>query len=330
MIRLTNTFKLLILIVLTTGFVACSDDDDNGNIIEPESNTIVDIVADSDDFDVLFAAVVKADLAATLSSTDNTNLTVFAPTDAAFVTYLDVSDEAAAISTINSLDADVVANLLLNHVLGSAVASSEITTGYQKALSTNADGDNLDLYLEVANGTVSINGVAKVTTPDVEADNGVIHVVDAVIPEATVVTFVTADPNFSSLAAALTRESSFNYVATLSTPEGTAPAPFTVFAPTNAAFTALIAELDGINALADIPTVTLQATLNLHVIAGANIRSTDLTSGAATTLGGDVTIDASAGTITDANGRVSTLVVTDIQASNGVVHSIDKVLLPAL
>ena len=143
-------------------------------------------------------------------------------------------------------------------------------------------------------------------------------------------TFATADPNFSSLVAALTRESSFSYVATLSTANGTDPAPFTVFAPTNDAFTALIAELDAVEALGDIPTATLEAALNTHVVAGANVREADLTDGPVTTLGGEVTIDASTAVITDANGRESTIVVTNVQASNGVIHAIDTVLLPEL
>ena len=327
--HLKQTLKALLLVVLTAGFTSCSDDDDNGNIIEQDT-TIAGLVSGSTNFEILLAAATRADLVTTLSTVSDTRLTVFAPNDAAFVAYLDVNTEADAIATINALPVATVRNLLLNHVLPTAVTASEVTTGYVKSLAENSTEDNLDLYISVSNNVVTINGDAEVIEPNVVADNGIIHVVDAVIPEATIVTFATADPNFSSLATALTRESSFDYVSTLSTSSGTSPAPFTVFAPTNAAFTDLVAELDGVNSLADIPTTTLEATLNLHVIAEANVRAADLMTGTVTTLGGDVDIDASAATITDANGRVSNIVVTDVQASNGVIHAIDKVILPEL
>ena len=82
--------------------------------------------------------------------------------------------------------------------------------------------------------------------------------------------------------------------------------------------------------LDDIDTATLTATLNYHVIAGANVREDDLVSGTVTTLGGDIEIDAANGTITDANGRVINIVVTDVQAANGVVHVVSRVILPQL
>lgn len=159
--------------------------------------------------------------------------------------------------------------------------------------------------------------------------NGVIHAVDAVIGLPTVVTFATADATFSTLVSALTRPDQPDFVAVLSTSAGTAPAPFTVFAPTNDAFADLLTEL-GETSLDAIGAATLTATLNTHVIAGANVRAEDLTSGDVATLGETITIDATNATITDPNGRVSTIIVTNVQASNGVVHAIDKVILPQL
>lgn len=187
---------------------------------------------------------------------------------------------------------------------------------------------NLSMYLEISNGVI-INGNVAVVNADINADNGVIHAVDRVIALPTVVTFAMADPNFSSLVSALTREESFSHVNTLSTPAGTTPAPFTVFAPTNDAFASLITELE-VGGLSDIDTAVLEATLNMHVIAEANVRSEDLSSGTVTTSGGDVSINASNATITDANGRESFIIVTNVQAANGVIHAIDKVILPQL
>lgn len=317
---------LLLFTALVTGFSACSDDDDAGNIIE-NNQTIAEFVADSPDYSMLAEALNKADLTATLDGAGT--FTVFAPNNAAFTAYLN----GAKLADLNTA---AVKQLLLNHVLGSTVLSKDLTTGYVTNLATFSDTDaNLSMYFNVDGNTPMINGGASAGGADItKADNifknGVVHAVNAVIAIPTVVTFATADPTFSNLVAALTREDDFNYVATLSTPIGTAPAPFTVLAPTNAAFDSLLADDLGGITLADVDTATLMAALNLHVIANANVRAAALTSGTVTTLGGDITIDADAKTITDANGRVSNIVVTDVQAGNGVIHAIDKVILPML
>ncbi|MBT8271427.1 MAG: fasciclin domain-containing protein, partial [Bacteroidia bacterium] len=203
--------------------------------------------------------------------------------------------------------------------------------GYTNTNATNADGDILSLYYNTSSG-VQFNGGATVTTPDVGASNGVVHVVDAVIGLPTVVTFVTADPNFSTLTAALTRQDlTFDYVTTLSIPNGTSPAPFTVFAPDNTAFGDLLTELQ-VATLDDIPEPTLKATLDMHAVAMANVRASDLQQGQTVgTLGGDITISLDAGPqVIDANDRVSNITATDIQALNGVIHEVDKVILPPL
>ncbi len=125
----------------------------------------------------------------------------------------------------------------------------------------------------------------------------------------------------------LASDSNINYVDLLS---GTAASPFTVFAPTNDSFTALLAGL-GLNSLNDIPQDLLQIVLNYHVIAGANVRAEDLVNGgtATTFQGEDLTFDLTDGAkIIDATGTPTNIVVTNVQTGNGVVHAIDKVLLP--
>ncbi|MGM0532400.1 MAG: fasciclin domain-containing protein, partial [Bacteroidota bacterium] len=132
---------------------------------------------------------------------------------------------------------------------------------------------------------------------------------------------------FSILVAALTREDlTIDFVSAL-TGEG----PFTVFAPTNAAFAALLDEL-GASSLGDIDTETLEAVLQMHVLAG-NVMSADLSEGLAaeTLLGQELTFSLEGGaTLTDPNGRVSNITAVDIEAQNGVVHVIDEVVLPDL
>ncbi|RXP53619.1 fasciclin domain-containing protein, partial [Lutibacter sp. HS1-25] len=211
------------------------------------------------------------------------------------------------------------------------VRSTDIETGYVSTLSTaTPNGKKMSMYIEKTS-VVKINGMSMVTNADNVVDNGVIHLVDKVIGLPTVVTFATSNANFSTLVAALTRNDQPNFVATLSTANGTNPAPFTVFAPTNEAFGNLLTELNAPN-LAAIDAATLTATLNSHVVAGANVIASQLSDNmTVTTLGGNITANVTGGAkLTDANNRNSNIIAYDVQASNGVVHVIDKVILPAL
>ncbi len=265
------------------------------------------------------ATTATADIAAALGDAD-AELTLLAPDNGAFTALGDISGVSTA----------ELEQILLNHVIAGTNLSSGLTTGYGETLATYGDtNNNLNIYINT-DGGVKFNGISDVTTADIVANNGVIHKVNAVITLPTVVTFATADATFSTLVAALTRETDFTFVATLSTENGTAPAPFTVFAPTNDAFGDLLTELS----LADlnaIPTATLSATLSYHVVAEANVRSTNLTDGqVVTTLEtGTFTVNTTSGvTITDENSRVTNVVVPDVQAANGVIHVVDQVLLP--
>ena len=105
-------------------------------------------------------------------------------------------------------------------------------------------------------------------------------------------------------------------------PNGTGSSPFTVFAPTNDAFGALLNEL-GFDALADVPQYTLELTLNSHVIPGNNFRAADLTNSTVQSLQADLSINPSDVTVTDPNGRVSNIIVTDVLTANGVINEVD-------
>lgn len=252
-----------------------------------------------------------------LLSDTSTEFTVFAPNNSAFSAY----------TNPNGYD---VNNVLSNHVIvGATATSGGLSNSYVTTAATNSDGDALSLYINVDNG-VTLNGTSNVSAADIIALNGVIHVVDEVIDLPTVVTFALANPALTNLVAALqsadSQTPSPDLIGTLS-----GAGPFTVFAPTDDAFGDLLLELDpsGNTALGDVPPATVQDILLYHVVSG-NVRSTDLTTGTVPTLGGDVTLDATNLTITDPNGRVSNIIpsLVDIQANNGVVHAIDKVILP--
>jgi uncharacterized surface protein with fasciclin (FAS1) repeats len=283
--------------------------------------TIVDHAIANPDFSSLVGALTSGgnttftDLLSTAG-----DFTVFAPDNAAFAAFTNPNG--------NALD-----QILSNHVIAGVTAmSSGLSNTYVNTVATFSDTENaLSMYINTDSG-VTLNGNSNVIAADVVASNGVIHAVDMVIDLPTVVDFALADPNFTTLVAALTREDlTFDYVTTLSTPNGTDPAPFTVFAPTNDAFGALLTELN-ISGLGDIAEPTLKATLDHHAVAGANVLSTDLTDNLTVgTLGGDITANVTGGTtLTDANDRISNIIAVNVQAANGIIHVIDKVILPPL
>lgn len=305
-------FILSLTLSATVLFTACKDDDN-----DPKS--IVDLAKGNADLTILVDALVRADLATTLEG--NGPFTVLAPTNAAFTSLLGT----LGASSLNDIPVDQLKNILLNHVISGDVRSNALANGYVSTLATGPNNSPISLFVDISSG-VKFNNGAKVTTADIAASNGVVHVIDQVITIPTVVNTALNNPNFSTLVAALTRaDLGVDYVTLLS-----GAGPFTVFAPTNAAFTALLTELN-VTSLDDIPANTLNAVLQYHVVNGANVRSGQLTEGQqVTTFGtGKFTVGLTGGPkITDAKGRVSNITAVDVQASNGVVHAIDKVILP--
>lgn len=303
---------------------SCTDEDTETPQENPQALNIVETAQATSDLSSLVAAVIEADLVTTLSGPGP--FTVLAPTNDAFAAFLSENGWA----DVTEIPDDALEQVLLNHVISGNVASTDLTSagsGYTNTLATGSGNNNMSIYYNTEEG-VKFNNVSSVLTADVSASNGTVHIVDKVIGLPTVVTFATADPNFSILVSALTRESSYKYVETLSTADGTDPAPFTVFAPTNDAFVSLLEELD-FPSLGDVPTETLTSTLNTHVVAKANVQSSDLSDGMIIkTLGGSLTANVTGGaTLTDSKDRVSNIIAVDVQASNGVIHAIDKVVL---
>lgn len=324
-----NLIKIIpVLLISLTTLQSCNDDTDDGlpygGPVEPATNTIVDIASGAENLSILVSALEKSDLISTLSNQGP--FTVLAPSNEAFNAFLIDN----GFNSLDDVPVNVLTNILLNHVIGGRLASTDLTTGYASTFAiSSASPASMSIFIDTSNG-VTFNGVSSVTNANIEADNGIVHLVDAVIGLPSVVTFAVADPTFSTLVAALTRDDlTTDFVSVLSTATGTSPAPFTVFAPTNDAFGSLLSEL-GIAGLADIDEPTLDAVLKNHVVAGANVFDTDLTDDmTVTTLGGDVTANVTGGaTLTDSSGRVSDIIATNIQANNGIIHAINKVILP--
>jgi len=257
--------------------------------------------------------------------------TVLAPDNAAFDAFLDGAD-------LGGVNTAVLSRILLNHVLSGATSSTDLTglgAGYTST-SVTGPGDNpMSLYFNASEG-VTFNGISSVTEADIVGTNGIIHAVDAVIDLPTVVTFAAADPNFSTLVTALTELTpGTDFVSILSRTEGSNAdginPDFTVFAPTNDAF-AELTEIPGETVLTDV--------LLHHVVGAANIASGDLMMGAQTVptlLQGQsitITLPGTGGNIADVtDGAGNTdigIIAVDVQADNGVIHVLNKVMLPNL
>jgi transforming growth factor-beta-induced protein len=319
---ISNLKKIALVLFLSLGTIACNDDDNDVVIIE--TNTIADFVSNTADYSSLNAALEAADLKIVLEG--NTKYTVFAPNNAAFTTFL----TANGFANLSEVPVDILTQILLNHVQAGVIKAADLSTGYIPSSATGEASDkNLSMYINTEDG-VRINGVSSVTTADIEVDNGVIHAVNSVIGLPDITTFALADPDFGILVSALTADESFDFVSTLQAQSS--PAPFTVFAPTNQAFADFLTEFDFAD-LAAIPVDVLGSVLSYHVVTGANVRSEEITDGmfVPTFEGGEFTINTGAGvTITDENARVSNVIATDVQATNGVIHVIDTVLFPNL
>lgn len=327
-----NIFKTLAVAFLAITVFSCSEDD------EPTmDNSITAIASRASDLSLLVQALVKTDLAETLRSG---SYTVFAPTDAAFES---VGYTTTVIANLDAAGTATLKEILLNHVVAGSFQASQLNdNSYIKTLAKGAASttNTLSMYVNKTNG-VRLNGVSSVDATqgnfNIIAANGVIHKVNAVITLPTVVTHATANPNFSILVAALTRadQADQNFVGILG---GTASSPFTVFAPTNTAFSntdpqGLLQEFNWAD-LNAVPELVLEKTLKYHVLTGQNTLASQLpaTPASVTTfLGQDFMIGTTGGAkITDANARVSNIILTDVQCSNGVIHALDKVIVPNL
>jgi len=317
-----NLFKIIpILLISLTTLQSCNNNDDEN--VEDVS-TIVNLAVDSADLTSLVAALDRANLVSALNGEGP--FTVLAPTNDAFAAFLSANN----FNSLEDVPVDILTKILLNHVISGSLISTDLSTGYANTLATSAASQTpLSIYVDTSNG-VRFNGVSSVSAADILAVNGVIHKVDAVIGLPNIVTFATADPNFSTLVSALTRSDlTTDFVGVLSTDSATAPAPFTVFAPINDAFNRLLIELN-LASLSEIDEPTLDVVLKYHVVGGANVLDSNLTDNlTVSTLSGDITADISGGArLTDSSGRVSDIIATNVQANNGVIHAINNVILP--
>jgi uncharacterized surface protein with fasciclin (FAS1) repeats len=303
---------------------ACGGSDDHDD--EPAGNIVE--VAQAGGLSSLLAAATKAELADELSAASSAGLTVFAPTNAAFNTLATRLGFADGPALVTALPKEALASILSYHVLPARRSAAELAAGSAtQATIYTFDGSPASITLNTSNGVRITDAVltqATVTSADVAATNGVVHIVDKVlVPPGVlnVVQMAQANPDaFSSLVGAV---GTAGLATTLS-----GPGPFTVFAPTNTAFAAAPTGLTP----SQLATVLTYHVLDLDpaVLSSAIPFGTPVT----TVAGQDITINAGTApviaTITDTTTTPATITAVDVRASNGVIHVIDKVLIPSL
>lgn len=271
-------------------------------VLQPKTETIVDIAISNPDFSILVQALQKAGLVEPLQGEGP--FTVFAPTNQAFI------DAGIDLNAVSKKD---LTNILKYHVLAGKFLSEELKEkGY-------ATLNGQKFFLDFESGKIFINGKTEVIATDIVGSNGVIHVLNMVLmpPAGDVVEIaISKNPDqFNSLVAAVVKAQLVDAL------QG--DGPFTVFAPTDKAFADLLSSL-GVT-LDEVNVEDLKNILLYHVV-NKRLFSTDLGNKSYQTLNGEsIDVDLSNGVVI--NGDVN-VIKTDIIATNGVIHVIDKVLLP--
>lgn len=299
-------FTLMALIAIGVfTLTSCNKDDNDDNNTANTAKSIAATASADPQFSILVQALLKADLATTLDKAGT--YTVFAPTNTAFNALF----TKLGVTGIDQLSDDALRPILLYHVLGAKAVSSGLSSSYVSTLSPAVGGRFVSLKVDVMNG-VKLNSSANVTKADIMASNGVIHVIDQVLLPPTVADIAVANSSFTTLVSAL---SGAGLVPALSDPKGT----FTVFAPTNEAFAQLTS----------VPE-DLKPILLYHVLA-STVYANGVTTGYAKTLSNfmdhpmDMYINITSGVKINNSASV---VFADVVGTNGVIHVIDKVLLP--
>ncbi len=304
---------IAIALIASLFLSSCKKDDET----PAATKDIIQLAQSTSNLSTFVTAVNAAGLTSALQGPGP--FTVFAPSNAAFANV-----DAATLEALLANPA-ALADLLKYHVVSGEKMSGDLTSG---SVSTLLTGKSINVT--VSGGMVTLNGTSGVETADLDASNGVIHIIDEVliypgfeVPKRSIYGLAASTPSLSTLKAALDM---FPDLVSALDSDGS----YTVFAPTNDAFAELLGVI-GQTSLNDVPESVIERLLKYHVIAGASLMSTDLTDGqqAATLLSADdkitVGIDGSSVTINGAN-----VTAADVEASNGIVHIVDAVLVPEL
>lgn len=322
------------LAVVTVALLSFSCESDSENVVA-KYPTIVEILdADAANFSILKAALVKTNLLNTFRNPGS--YTVLAPKNSAFIAAGITEASVAAITTTGDIAA--LSRILRYHVLTSGTLAANLpTNGYINTFSPygSSTSVSISLYTNKTNGVVinggNTNGGATVLQADINASNGVIHVISHVLSVPKVHNLIIANPDLSSLVGVLTSAPQAAVLTDITTTAtgATTALSRTVFAPTNAAFGSA-AFLTG-QSDANITKVLRYHLVNNNLRASfANAFATTATTLTTQLTGQTTTIAAGTLNIADITAVNATIRSINIQGSNGVAHIIDKVLQPTL
>ena len=315
---ISKTLKLIPVFLLVIGLSACSNDDDN-NSAPPADFNMVNVIENDPQLTVLNQALEITGLKGAIETLNP--ITVLAPTNAAFSTFLNGA-------SLGDVDVDVLAALLLNHVIGADLKAADLVglgSGYASGSSPNAQGQFVSIYFNATNG-VRFNNAGSVTSDgaDIDASNGTLHKIDGVLTLPDLVNHVQNNSEFDTLGVALTLAGLTDALR--------GDDPLTVLAPNNEAFDTFLGDTD--------PTTIIPLLTNVllnHVMDGSVLAATlvEAEAGYTTTLASNADGDNLSLYFDTLEGvrfnGVSTVLAADVIATNGVIHAVGSVVgLPTI
>jgi uncharacterized surface protein with fasciclin (FAS1) repeats len=335
-----QVIKVMIALVLSLSIFSCSDNDK----IEIEKlPTILELAKADANFSLLVAALKKTALDTPSSSPFNSpgSFTVFAPNNDAFIAASTLYASETSINALTSAQTADLKKILQNHVISSGQRADDlITAGYSKTFAPAVGSTTMSIYVAKIGNDVIINGNSKVISADIDASNGVLHKVNKVITLPTVLDLAAANSNFSTLLSVVNSTTgTFGDQSIVKTVlnGATNALPLTIFAPTNLAFESALGTSGFIPT--GVTASQVSTLLTYHVLTGNKTRST-LTEGLVANTNTvpvqtfKVLIAGVGGLRIEDKGlatkNISLVTVTDIQAVNGVIHVVNKVLQPVL
>jgi transforming growth factor-beta-induced protein len=317
---------ILLMVLAFAGFVACNDDDDLiGNF--PETNgsnnttntdqTIAEVAGSTSQLSTFFEALVAANLVDPVTKSGNLsvsgNFTVFAPTNDAFEDFLVEN----GFTSLSDIPPDLLESVVFYHVVPARLVLSRGSTGsYASTLSKASTGNYLSLYLhEYSAMKVNFSAIDKEL---VSASNGLVYTIDKVLVPPSVFDFIAMNKSLSTLndAVGLAASTSFD-----------GSDGITVFAPINDAFKSKLDDL-GLSSITDINSTDLSSALAAHVVYGYFLSSQLPANGIIKTLNPDKDIEVwTSGKDISLEDKDIDAITVDIQAINGVMHTIDGVII---
>lgn len=303
---------LIMLISLIICSLGCIDDSTGG---EPEvgenSSSVLDIISEDQDLILLNEAIEILELENRLNQVEP--FTLFAPDNNAIQAYLTSNGYVV----LADADKEDLRGRLLYHMTSGVIRGDDFSTGYVESWNQDSPNDSyVSMFIE-SSDTVRINNRPILSISNIEADNGIIQVVTEILDIPSVEDIINDNEDLSTFRLALERLDLYDALSQIEA--------FTLFAPNNQAFDRFL-EVLAVQRLEDVTDEALREVLLYHFV-NTNIRISEFTSGKLPTLNTDKDIDVEISDEIRINNHV-TLLKTDIQSTNGVVHIIDEVLLP--